>query len=40
LDLVAWLERCSIRDAALHLQDGWRGWRIGMKVCEQQLASN
>jgi len=39
LDLVAWLERCSIRDAALHLQDEWCGWRIGMKVCEQQLAS-
>ncbi len=39
LDLVAWLERCSIRDAALRLQDGWCGWRTGMKVCEQQLAS-
>ena len=39
LDLVAWLERCSIRDAALRLQDGWCGRRVGMKVCEQQLAS-
>jgi hypothetical protein len=39
LDLVAGLEKCSIRDAALRLQDGWCGWRTGMKVCEQQLAS-
>ena len=39
LDLVAWLERCSIRDAALRLQDGWCGWRDGIDVCEPQLAS-
>jgi DNA primase len=39
LDLVAWLEGCSIRDAALRLQDGWCGWRTGIKVREHQLAS-
>jgi hypothetical protein len=32
LDLVAWLERCSIRDEALRLQDGWCGWRAGIDV--------
>jgi len=37
LDLVAWLERCSIRDAALRLQDGCCGWRAAIKPCEQQL---
>jgi hypothetical protein len=34
------LERCSIRDAALRLQDGCCGWRAAIKPCEQQLASN
>jgi hypothetical protein len=39
-DLVAWLEGCSIRDAALRLQDrGW-GWRAGIHVGEHQLVSN
>jgi len=35
LDLVALLERCSIREAALRLQEGWS---TGSRVCEQ-LAS-
>ena len=39
LDLVAFMEGCTIRDAALHLQDWGFGWRAGTKVCEQQLAS-
>jgi DNA primase len=39
LDLVALLEGCTIRDAALRLQDRGFGWRAGSKVCEQQLAS-
>jgi hypothetical protein len=38
LDLVAWLEGCSIRDAALRLQEGGCGWQAGIKACEQ-LAS-
>jgi hypothetical protein len=36
LDLVALLERCSIREAALQLQSEWA---TGSKPC-QQLASN
>ncbi len=39
LDLVALLEGCSIRQAALHLQDGWCSWRAGSRVWEQQRAS-
>jgi DNA primase len=39
LDLVALLEGCTIRDAALRLQDRGFGWRAGINVCEQQLAS-
>ncbi|MBV8436322.1 MAG: toprim domain-containing protein [Silvibacterium sp.] len=39
LDLVALLEGCSIRDAALRLQDGWCGWRAGFEVCQYQRAS-
>jgi DNA primase len=39
LDLVALLEGCTIRDAALHLQDQWCGWRARLKACEHQLAS-
>ena len=39
LDLVAWLEGCSIREAALRLQDRGDGWRAGIKVGEHQLAS-
>jgi DNA primase len=39
LDLVALLEGCTIRDAALRLQDRGFGWRAGMNVCEHQLAS-
>jgi DNA primase len=39
LDLVAVLEGCSIRDAALRLQDEWCGWRAGIEVGRQQLAS-
>jgi DNA primase len=35
LDLVAFLERCSIREAALHLQGDWR---TGSRPCEE-LAS-
>ena len=38
-DLVAWLEGCSIRDAALRLQDRGGGWRAGIQVGEHQLAS-
>src|SRR5690348_10268508 len=30
LDLVAWLEGCTIRDAALRLQDRACGWRAGI----------
>jgi len=37
LDLVVWLEGCSIRQAALRLQDEWRG--AGMPVGEPQRAS-
>jgi DNA primase len=37
LDLVAWLEGCSIRQAALRLQDEWRG--AGMPVGEPKRAS-
>jgi hypothetical protein len=40
LDLVAWLEGCTIRDAALRLQDRGFGGRAGINVGEQQLASN
>lgn len=39
LDLVAWLEGCSIREAALRLQDRGRGWRAGIQVGEHQLVS-
>lgn len=39
LDLVAWLEGCSIRDAALRLQDRGYGWQTGSNVTEYQLAS-
>jgi DNA primase len=39
LDLVAWLEGCSIRDAGLRLQDHECGWRADIRVCEEQLAS-
>jgi len=39
LDLVAVLEGCSIRDAALRLQDQWCGGRAGIRVDEHQLAS-
>ena len=39
LDLVALLERCTIREAALRLQDRGLGWRAGIHVGEQQLAS-
>jgi DNA primase len=39
LDLVALLERCTIRDAALRLQDRRCGWRDGIHLREQQLAS-
>ena len=39
LDLVALLEGCTIRDAALHLQDRWCGWRARLKACDHQLAS-
>jgi Toprim-like/DNA primase catalytic core, N-terminal domain len=39
LDLVAALEGCSIRDAALRLQDRGCGGRAGINACEQQLAS-
>ena len=39
LDLVALLEGCTIRDAALRLQDRGVGWRAGINVGEQQLAS-
>lgn len=37
LDLVAWLEGCSIRQAALRLQDEWH--EAGMPVGELQRAS-
>ena len=37
LDLVAWLEGCSIRQAALRLQEEWGG--AGMHVGEPQRAS-
>ena len=37
LDLVAWLEGCSIRQAALRLQEEWYG--AGMHVSEPQRAS-
>jgi len=37
LDLVAWLEGCSIRQAALRLQEEWYG--AGMHVGEPQRAS-
>jgi DNA primase len=39
LDLVALLEGCTIRDAALRLQDRGCGWREGIHLREQQLAS-
>ena len=39
LDLVAWLEGCSIREAALRLQDRGRGWRARIQVGEQHLVS-
>jgi len=39
LDLVAGLEGCSIRDAALRFQDRWWGGRAGIKVSDPQLAS-
>jgi len=39
LDLVALLEGCTIRDAALRLQDRGFAGRAGINVCEQQLAS-
>src|SRR4029434_1928179 len=39
LDLVAWLEGCTIRDAALRLQDWGCVRRKGINVGEQQLAS-
>jgi DNA primase len=39
LDLVAWLEGCTIRDAALRLEDLGCGRREGINVREQQLAS-
>lgn len=39
LDLVALLEGCTIRDAALRLQDRGFGWRAGINACEHQLAS-
>jgi DNA primase len=39
LDLVALLEGCTIRDAALRLQDRGFGGRVGIDVCGQQLAS-
>jgi DNA primase len=39
LDLVAVLEGCSIRDAALRLQDHWYGGRARIRVGEHQLAS-
>lgn len=41
LDLVAWLEGCTIREAALRLGEGGYGWRDGIKLGEQprQLAS-
>src|SRR5215472_3018835 len=39
LDLVAWLEGCSIRQAALSLQDRRCSWRAGIQVEEHQLAS-
>src|SRR5215469_16074712 len=34
LDLVAWLEGCSIREAALHLQERGCGGRAGTQVGE------
>src|SRR5262249_34009192 len=37
LDLVAWLEGCSLRQAALRLQEEWRG--AGRAVGEPQRAS-
>ncbi len=39
LDLVAWLEGCSIRDAALRLQDRGCGWRADIQIRANQLAS-
>jgi DNA primase len=39
LDLVAGLEGCSIRDAALRLQDRWGGGRAGIRVSDHQRAS-
>ncbi len=39
LDLVALLEGCTIRDAALGLQDRGFGWRAGIGAFEHQLAS-
>jgi hypothetical protein len=36
LDLVAWLEACSIRQAALRLQEEWRG--AGMPVGPQRAS--
>lgn len=39
LDLVAGREGCSIRDAALRLQDRWCGGRAGIKVSDPQLVS-
>lgn len=38
-DLVAFMEGCTIRDAALRLQDRDYGRRAGIKVGDQQLAS-
>jgi DNA primase len=40
LDLVAALEGCTLRDAALRLQDRGCGWRAGINTYEHQLASN
>ena len=39
LDLVACLEGCTIREAALLLQNQGCGWRAGIQVGEYQLAS-
>jgi DNA primase len=39
LDLVAWLEGCSIRQAALRLQAGWCSGHAGIQVGEPQRAS-
>ena len=39
LDLVAFMEGCTIRDAALRLQDRGFGRRAGIEVGDQQLAS-